>query len=375
MQVSEFYHHLRENGIGFYSGVPDSLLKNFCAYINDNVPNDRHIIAANEGGGIALATGFHLATGKIPLVYMQNSGLGNTINPLLSLADKEVYGIPMLLLIGWRGEPGLKDEPQHIKQGRVQNSILNSIEIPYVVIDGETENVGKIIKKMVKTALNDHTPVAMVVKKNTFETYSSKSSLSSRYEMKREEVVEEIVRSLTNRDIIVSTTGKTSRELFEVRERLSQDHQNDFLTVGSMGHANQIACGIALQKPKSKVICIDGDGALLMHMGSMAIIGSRQPGNYIHVLINNGVHESVGGQPTVAFAVDIPSIAKACGYKHIISIVKIEELRTFLKDFKKLEGPLFVEIKTAPGSRHDLGRPTTTPVGNKLALMDKLSKK
>jgi len=372
IQSSILFDSFKNNGIHFFTGVPDSLLKDICGYITDNTEAKEHIIAANEGAAVSLATGYYLATKNIPLVYLQNSGLGNTINPLLSIADKEVYGIPMVLMIGWRGEPGVKDEPQHVKQGRVQNAILDASEIHYSIVDSNTENINDVIEGLVKIAKQTNSPVALVVKGDTFESYKLKKDIKTDFELNREEAIKIVLDNISTDDIVVSTTGKSSREVFEYRVEKTQGHQNDFLTVGGMGHANQIALGIALNTER-KVVCIDGDGAVLMHMGSLAIIGNSVSPNYIHIVINNGAHDSVGGQPTIAFNINLVEIAKSCGYKKAISVSNQEQIISSLLEFQKLEGPLFLEIKTNKGARANLGRPTKTPAENKTGLMETLS--
>ena len=375
IRTDNFYKWLKENGIDFFTGVPDSLLKDICAYITDNTPKRNNIIAANEGNAVALAAGYHLATGKLPLVYMQNSGMGNTVNPLLSLTDEQVYSIPVLLMIGWRGEPGIKDEPQHKKQGMVTLDLLEAMQIPYYVLGDDEKEAKKQVAEAANKAKETSAPVALVVKKGTFEKYTIKEKIETDYPLKREEAIKKIVSYLDQSDVIVSTTGKTSRELFEIREANGQPHFTDFLTVGSMGHTSQIALGIALQKPDRKVVCIDGDGAVLMHMGGMAIIGSQQPDNYLHIVINNGAHESVGGQPTVGFSVDLPAIAKACNYKSAVRVKTADELEQALKNIKPGTSPALIEVLVKVGSRADLGRPTIKPVDNKKNFMKNLSDK
>ena len=315
-----FFKKLIEFEISFFSGVPDSLLKNICGFISDNVDSKDHIIAANEGNAVAIGIGYHLSTGKLPLIYMQNSGLGNIINPLLSLADPDVYSVPMLLMIGWRGQPGIKDEPQHKKQGRVTLKMLETMEIPYEILSKDTNDkqAEEMIKKASKIALKNNSPYAIIVQKDSFSKYQIKKKRIVNYPLYREEAIRAIVDNLDHKDIIISTTGVTSRELFEYREKLNLGHEKDFLTVGGMGHANQIAIGIAIQKPNRRVICLDGDGAVLMHMGSMAINGNIDCKNFKHIIFNNGAHDSVGGQPTVGLSIDFQSIAKASGYDIVL---------------------------------------------------------
>lgn len=368
-----FFDKLVESNVDFFSGVPDSLLKDICAYITDNAPQKKHIIAANEGNAVALASGYHMATRKIPLVYMQNSGIGNAVNPLLSLADRKVYSIPMLLMIGWRGKPGIKDEPQHITQGEVTLDLLGAMKIPYQVLNTDETKALAQVENMLEDIIKENLPHALVIEKGTFEKYSIKGKIESELELTREEAIKLIVNNLKGEEIIVSTTGKTSRELFEYRRSLKQPHHFDFLTVGSMGHSNQIALGIAIGKPDKKVICLDGDGALLMHAGSMAIIGSQAPKNFLHIIINNGAHESVGGQPTVGFEMDIPAIALANNYKSAISVTTANELTAALANLSADKYPALVEVKVQVGSRDDLGRPTIKPVDNKKEFMNNLN--
>ncbi len=368
----KFYKLLNDNNINFFTGVPDSLLKDICAYITDNTPRDRNIIAANEGNAIGLAAGYYMATGNIPMVYLQNSGIGNTVNPLLSLTDKKVYNIPVLLMIGWRGEPNKKDEPQHITQGEVTLDLLEAMHIPYLVLEGDAEDIEEQLNTAINTIKTSGSSFAIVVRKGIFEKYLIKAKLESTYELSREDAIKIIVDQLDGSEVIVSTTGKTSRELFEYREELKQSHDKDFLTVGSMGHSSQIALGIAISKPDRKVICIDGDGAMLMHMGSMAIVGNLAPQNYLHIVINNGAHESVGGQPTVSFGIDIPAIAKANGYKFARLVSNHNELVNAIYNLKSDDYPALIEVRVKVGARDNLGRPTIKPADNKLDFMKNL---
>ena len=369
-----FVETLRQKGIDFYAGVPDSLLKNICAYISDNLDDEHNIIAANEGGAIGLAAGYHLATGKIGCVYMQNSGEGNIINPLASLTDKDVYNIPVLLLIGWRGRPGVPDEPQHIKQGKVTLGLLNTMGIDYTVLSKDEEIAEKQITKAVDYMRSTNETYALVIEKDTFSPYILQNAVVNELSFSREEAIQTVAGSLGENDVIVSTTGMISRELFEFRTATGESHERDFLTVGSMGHASQIALGIALEKPDRRVWCFDGDGATIMHMGSLAIVASKAPANYIHVVFNNGAHDSVGGQPTVGLKVDLPGVARAVGYKAIFSVDNKDALSVILSEAKDLVGPVFIEVRVKKGNRKDLGRPTTTPIQNKEALMHFLKK-
>ncbi len=368
INTSSFYNALISRGINFFTGVPDSLLKDICAYISDNAPEGRHIIAANEGASVGLAVGNYLASGKPALVYMQNSGFGNTINPLLSIADDDVYGIPMLLLIGWRGEPGKKDEPQHVKQGRVSEELLKAMEIPYIVLD-ENTNIETTIDKAIKVALSEKKPFALLVKKNTFEKYKLLKDSTSSFALDREGAVKLVIDQLKDDDIVVSTTGKTSREVFEYREELGQTHEKDFLTVGAMGHTSSIALGIAIEKKDRNVFCFDGDGSVLMHMGSLAINGMmKDVNNFKHIIINNGAHDSVGGQPTVGFDIDFSKIAEGCGYTLVDSASDVDDIKNKIAKMASHKGRALLEIKVNKGARENLGRPTTTLKENKTAF-------
>ncbi len=355
-------------GADFYSGVPDSQLKALSEYLLDRYGTDptHHIIAANEGNCAALAAGYHLATGRVPVVYLQNSGEGNIINPVLSLL--RIYEIPAIFIVGWRGEPGVHDEPQHRYQGEATLPLLTEIGITPFVIGPDTEaadfrNVVAGLSE--KTARNES--AAIVVKKGAL-TYDRKHDFSNGFPLTREEILTHIVKH-SGDDIIVSTTGKTSRELFEIRERAGQPHGTDFLTVGSMGHCSSIALGMALQKPERRIWCLDGDGALLMHMGALAVIGAAKPRNLIHVVINNQAHESVGGMPTVMPSVDLPAVARDCGYAYTASARSAEDLERALALAVKGNQLTLLEAKSAIYSRSDLGRPTVTPLENKQRLM------
>ena len=367
IEVKEAYEAMVSSGIDMFTGVPDSLLKNICAYITDTAPRGKHIIAANEGNAVGIAAGHYLATGKPVLVYMQNSGLGNTVNPLLSLADEKVYSIPMVLMIGWRGEPGVHDEPQHVKQGEVTLVLLDAMQIPYIVLKDVAQ-----IRPQVELALQRKAPVAIVIKKGTFGSYKLKTVRTNDNPLSREEALKLVIDHLREDDVIVSTTGKLSRELFEYREARRDGHCHDFLTVGSMGHSSSIALGIALEKPDRRVFCFDGDGAFIMHTGALGIVASMNPKNFFHILFNNNAHESVGGQPTVGYQLDAIGIAKASGYREALRASTREDMLAALGKLEHAEGPVLLELRVKIDSRDDLGRPTTTPIENKQAFMSEL---
>jgi phosphonopyruvate decarboxylase len=353
----------------FFAGVPDSQLAPLCDYLMQNYGiSNQHIIAANEGNAVGLAAGYYLATGKVPVVYMQNSGLGNAINPIASLINERVYGIPCIFIVGWRGEPGIHDEPQHIFQGEVTIKLLEDMDISTFIVCKETNEL-QLNEKMAefKKLLSIGKQVAFVIRKGALE-FEGKAKYKNKYTILREEIIRHIV-AVSGEDAIISTTGKASRELFEIRELSKQSHEHDFLTVGSMGHSSSIALALALEKPGKKIWIIDGDGAVIMHMGSMALIGSNAPRNLVHIVINNSAHESVGGMPTVAGKINLVKIAEGCGYTRAVSVESLEKLDEVLKEAKSNNELSFIEIKSAIGSRDDLGRPTITPKENKENFM------
>lgn len=360
-------------GSDFYTGVPDSQLKALCNYLMNTygINPNHHIIAANEGNCTAIAAGYHLSTGKIPVVYMQNSGEGNIINPVASLLNDKVYAIPVVFIIGWRGEPGIHDEPQHIYQGEVTIKLLEDMGIKSFVIGKDTidEEVSTVMKEY-KVLLSEGKNVAFIIRKGAL-SYDEKIKYENENSMIREEIIKHIVK-YSGEDPIISTTGKASRELFETRVANNQSHKYDFLTVGSMGHSSSIALGIAVNKPNTKIWCIDGDGAVLMHMGSMAVIGASAPKNMIHIIINNGAHETVGGMPTVASNIDLVTIAKACGYSYAVCVNNFEDFDKELENAKTRNELSLIEVKCSIGARENLGRPTTTALENKRNFMEYL---
>ena len=370
MQPKALLQTMDDHGFRTFYGVPDSTLKHLCACLNAQAAEGRNIICANEGAAIGLGIGHHLATGEVPVAYMQNSGLGNSVNPLLSLGDPDVYGIPMLLIIGWRGEPGKTDEPQHVKQGRITLELLQTMEIPYSVIDGDLADAQKAVAAASKWFSSNKAPYALVVKKGAFEAFSVPDVKEQAFPMTREEAVDCILKATSDDDIIVSTTGMASREVFELREANNQGHQQDFLTVGGMGHCSQIAMGVAMAKPDRRVVCIDGDGAAIMHMGSMAVIGASHLPNLTHIVLNNGVHDSVGGQPNVARDVDLTKIAQACGYSASNPAEDMAALHNAVTHTEGAQDTRFIEVFVRRGHRADLGRPTLSPAQNKAAFME-----
>lgn len=368
INVSDLINYFKSINVDFFCGVPDSQLSSFCDFIEEKCNN---IIAANEGNALGIASGYNLATGRFPVVYLQNSGLGNIVNPITSLTHTDVYSIPVIYVIGWRGQPGIHDEPQHIKQGAITLELLDLLDINYIVVNKEStvDDLKIIFEDKFMNYLSNGKSVAIVVSKGAFEDYSiNKCNNNS---ICREDAIKCVASFLTEDDMIVSTTGKSSRELFEYREEMGQGHGNDFLTVGSMGHSSSIALGIALNTDK-KVFCFDGDGAVLMHMGSLATSGSLNLNNFYHVMFNNSAHESVGGLPTVMDNIHINDIVLACGYINVFNASSIDELNEVLPDFVNSKGPAFLNIDVDISSRNDLGRPTNTPIENKKEFIKKL---
>ena len=367
VETKDFYNYLLSKELDFFAGVPDSFLKELCSCIRGNSNGKSNIITANEGNAIAVVSGYHLSSGKYGVVYMQNSGIGNAVNPLLSLADEEVYSIPMLLIVGWRGEPNIKDEPQHKKQGKVTLSLFEVMGIETVILD---ENYEEQVDYCYDYMEKNNKPIAIIVKKDTFTEYKLEQEISE-YTLTRERTLECIIDNLNDNDYVVSTTGKTTREIFEIREKNKQEHNKDFLTIGAMGHASSIAYGISINTDKN-VYCIDGDGSFLMHLGSLPIVAQNANSNFKYVLINNGAHDSVGGQPTVAFDIMINEVLKAVGFKNVFEATTEEEVNNSMDSLKYSNELSALIIYTKQGSRKDLGRPTISTIDNKLSFMKKI---
>lgn len=366
VDTEQFVAGLRARGAGLFTGVPDSLLQSLSSCLMQSCGKTEHIIAASEGNAVALAMGHYLASGKPGVVYMQNSGLGNAVNPLTSLADPEVYGIPMLLIIGWRGEPGRPDEPQHVKQGRITPAQLELLGVPHWVLDRHSA-VDAVLDAAWDAMRARGGPVALLVKAGALSEVKYMAA-APQWQLTREAAIGRVLALATADDIVLATTGKSGRELFELRAA-RHEAQRDFLTVGGMGHTASIALGIALAQPRRRVICLDGDGSMLMHLGATAIIGDLQPANLVHVLLNNASHESVGGQPTVAGRLDFERIARGCGYRAYHAADDLAGIDAAFGRLGAHAGPQLLEIHLQPGARADLGRPTSTPQQNKAAFM------
>lgn len=377
MKVDELLFLLEQRlQVNSYVGVPDSQLQPLCdtLYIRYGV-NANHTVAANEGAAVGIAAGHYLATGCPALVYMQNSGIGNAINPIASLLNNEVYGIPCVFVVGWRGEPDVPDEPQHKFQGRITLELLQLLDIETLVLSKETEaeEVDKFLSERAEK-LSKGKSIALVVKKDALCTSESRPSYQNAYTMTREDAITCILDAAGREDIFVATTGKTARELFEIRERTAQTHALDFLMVGSMGHASMVSLGISYHHPSKRIWCLDGDGSALMHMGNLPIVASSGCNNMVHVLLNNGAHESVGGMPVNRAKTPWGDIALASGYALCRTIDKRDMLCQAICDIQSFSGTSFLNIHIAQGSRKDLGRPTIIPKENKAALMCYLQK-
>lgn len=365
----EFVGWLEESNVRFFTGVPDSLLSGLGAFLSTNLPVDRHIIAANEGTAVATAIGSFLSTGRVPVVYLQNSGTGNAINPLLSLADPAVMGIPMLLVIGWRGEPGTKDEPQHVKQGRVMTSMLDGMEIPWRMLPKTAREARQVCHHAVALAISDRCPQVLLVQSDTFTKPTIEMEAGDQSLPTREKALIAVVSQISEGTAIISTTGMLSRELFEYRKQTDSVGSRDVLTVGGMGHASSIALGVALEGSREDVWCLDGDGAFIMHLGAVAVIGNSAPDNFFHVVFNNGAHDSVGGQPTAALSIDVPQVARALGYSWAAQASNLDDIPHKVREMQENGGPALLEIRVCRGARSDLGRPTGTPAENAWAFM------
>ena len=350
----QLFKSLEIQGIDFFTGVPDSLLNDFCLYLCNHYDNDRHIMAANEGNAIAIAAGHYLATGKIPVVYMQNSGIGNATNPLLSLAHESVYGIPMILVIGWRGDPAVNDHAQHKKQGELTTVLMKDMDIPYEILDNEDTIIEKF-QWAVNKAGNIFSPVALIAKKGILTQLVKHQDYPESALMNREEAISAVISIFGDDAVYLATTGRATRELHEQLKSHGIPQGHEFLNVGSMGHVSSVALGMAIAQPKQRIVVFDGDAAAVMHMGSMATIGRYQPRNLIHIVLNNGVNESVGGQPSAGYTVNLTEVAESCGYQTIGHHVEtLEDLLTALKGVQNSIKPYFLDIHVRQGIRNDM---------------------
>ncbi len=364
IDAREFCDTLARRGLDFFCGVPDSLLADLCACVADDATPFENLICANEGNAVGVACGWYVGTGRPAVVYMQNSGEGNAVNPLLSLADPDVYGIPMMLVIGWRGEPGIPDEPQHAKQGKVTLALLEAMGVPFKVLNPALWE--SQIAELSTTMAQSSRPVAIVVRKGTFASYPHAPEALP-LPLTRETALETILSEMGTSDLVVSTTGKESREVFEVRERRHEPHDRDFLTVGGMGHTLSIALGLA-RGCNRKVWCLDGDGSMLMHLGGLAVAAQCWPDNLRYIVNVNGAHESVGGQPNVAGRIDVPAVLCGLGLGRVLEASDRDQLASGMRDLACGSARALV-VYTRQGSRGNLGRPTVAPAANMAAMM------
>lgn len=353
IDIEKFLNVLRNEGVGFFAGVPDSNLNDFCKLVNREIPSDRHVITANEGNAIAVAAGYYFGNGCVPLVYMQNSGLGNAVNPLVSLCDENVYSVPMVLLIGWRGDPSIKDHAQHKTQGLITPTMLDDMNIPYMIID--EDNACEAAKWAVKKAAESSLPTALIAKKGVLAAKEKLAIVDESYPLSREQAINVVLDAAPEDAVFTATTGRAARELYELRNIRNEDHAHDFLNVGSMGHASSVGLGMALARPERQIVCLDGDAATIMHMGSLAIEGATGLDNYLRIVLNNGVHESVGGQPSVGRDIDMTAIAKACGYSVVdYKVHDAESLTRAVKELTAGNGPGFIDAQIHAGLRPDM---------------------
>ncbi|MHA1973754.1 MAG: phosphonopyruvate decarboxylase [Candidatus Hodarchaeales archaeon] len=371
MKCEELWQIFERNRISFFTGVPDSTFKEWTKFLAEQHNKQlTNVVACNECEAIAIASGYYLATNNIAVAYMQNAGEGKTVNPITSICSRDVYSIPVFLMIGWRGEPGIPDEPQHKTMGKITISLLELMDIPYEFLPKDKDEAKEIIKELKEKAINNSTPVAVIIKKGTFEKYDVKEiDLQDKsLELLREEAIKSIIDNIDQSTVIISTTGKTSRELYEYRVA-RKETPKDFYTVGGMGCSASIGFGIALEKRDKKILVLDGDGSILMQLGTLATIGHYSPENFYHIIFDNRSHESTGGQPTVSETVDFATIAESCNYRNTMVVVKRKELIPTFSEFMKTKGPSLLVVKVKKGSRSDLGRPTTTPYENKQNFM------
>lgn len=364
---------LADFGVDFVCGVPDSLMEPLCTYLS-TLPSDQHVLAANEGAAVGLAIGHYLGTDRPALVYLQNAGIGNAINPLVSLAHPGVYGIPMLLLVGWRGQPGNTDEPQHLTQGKQMEPLLEAMEFPWTTLPRDPDQAIACLDEALRVAKTQSSPYVVLVEKGTFAPYEddreegpADSGLST-----REAALVALLDTTGDEGIYVATTGMLGRELYEYRERTGASAERDFLTVGGMGHACSIALGLAQTRPDREVWCLDGDGSALMHLGSLAVIADQAPENLFHVVFNNGVHDSVGGQATVMGSVDLAAAATALGYRFATSVSDVTTLGGVVTEMRTRSGPGLIDLRVRPGNREGIGRPGRSPAEAKATFMASL---
>ena len=368
------FDQLNAMGLYFFTGVPDSLLNDFCLHLVNNVPDCQHIMAANEGNAIGIAAGYHMATSKIPVVYMQNSGIGNATNPLLSLTHPCVYSIPLILLIGWRGDPAIKDHAQHKKQGELTPVLMEDMDIPYQVLDADDTVIEKF-QWAANKAKELNAPVALIAKKAILTQKEKKQEYAESPLMNREEAISAVLDVFGKDAIYLATTGRATRELHEQIMIHGFSHEIEFLNVGAMGHLSSIGLGLAVGAPDKKIVVFDGDAAAVMHMGSLATNGRYQPKNLIHIVLNNGVNESVGGQKSSGQVINLTAVAKGCGYETIPAFVESkEDLQKAVKQLAESNHLSFLDVHIRQGIRKDMPGLKIEHQHAKTALMNYLKK-
>ena len=351
IKVQSLINLLKKNGSDFFTGIPDSVLKELSSLL---VNNKKHLIATNEGSAVSIGIGYYLSTKKIPVIYMQNSGLANALNPLISIAHKKVYSIPLILIIGWRGSPRVNDEPQHNVKGKITEQLLKLLNISYTIIRSNSDL--KKFDKQIKLAKKNKTAVACLVESGTLEKNKKLIKKKDFYSLNKELFLKVLLENLPKKTKIVSSTGYTSRELMYVRKNYKLKNGKDFYMVGGMGHTSSVALGYSLSS-KNKTVCIDGDGSLLMHLGSIKTIGTFAKKNFKYILLNNNCHDSVGGQNTYANEINFEKLSKSFGFKKFYSIKNNQKLKNNIKNFLSTSDLSFLEVKIANSKIKNLPRP------------------
>ena len=353
MKPGIFVTTLEDAGFSPFMGIPCSVLKPLLDYIADGNCSTRNYLCSSEGDAMGLAAGFSLS-GKLPVVYMQNDGYGNAINPLSSLLL--LYKLPVLLLISWRGEPGAKDAPQHAVMGSVILSLLDTFEIPYIVLDNEERNLKDSVTRAKNHCMAESKPFAFVIRKGYFDRYNASISQSNTMLNRRLEYIRLLSAKLQPNDVLLGTTGFAGREMYQI-----VTHKGKFYMMGSMGCLASLGLAIALEQPDKRIILLDGDGAILMKMGALATVGYHRPSNLIHICFDNRSYESTGGQPTLSTTVDLRAVAKACGYTTVHNIKTTGEFEAMWNNEAKYPKPHFLHIEINPGTEEELARPSISP--------------
>lgn len=365
IQAADFMQQAQELGFNLFTGVPCSYLKPFINYTID-APDVDYIGATNEGDAVAIASGAEL-TGRRGLVMFQNSGFGNAVNPLTSL--NAIFRIPILVLVTWRGEPGGEpDEPQHELMGQITPELFEVIGLPWAFFPQTEDEIGPVLRRAVDEMDRTHVPFGLIMKEGSVAPHPLQTKLEPRSlagaaiapyawpaELPSRSAVLRVVQQRTRpTDAVIATTGYTGRALYAL-----EDRPNQLYLVGSMGCASSLGLGLALSEPQRRVIVIDGDGAALMRLGALATIGYERPANLIHLLLDNEVHESTGGQSTVSHSVDLAAVAQSCGYPRVVRTASLDEVAAVLE--QGAEQLTFVHVKIRPGEVKNLPRPTMKP--------------